>query len=186
MAAGDEGAGVAFVRRYQRRAFGLALTIVGNPKDAEDVAQEAFVRVWRHAPVYDSRRASVVTWVLTITRNLAIDVLRMRHLVPIDPEEFLDMGLASDSPDPSDAIDQADMAGHVRRALRGLPRDQRRALVLSAIYGLSAREISERESIPLGTAKTRIRLGLAKLRTALAGNYCDILRTEDVMGEAQE
>src|SRR5579875_2866849 len=69
MAVGDEQAAVAFVRRYQRRAFGLAMSMLGDAQAAEDVAQEALLRVWRHAPVFDARRGSAATWVLAITRN---------------------------------------------------------------------------------------------------------------------
>jgi len=168
MALGDEPAGVAFVRRYQRRTFGLALSIVGDPELSEDISQEALVRTWRHAPVYDSRRASVATWVLTITRNLAIDALRMRRAVPIDPDDIISLGIASNEPDPGDSAQRTDASARVRVALASLPAEQRRALVLSAFYGLTAEEISRQESIPLGTAKTRIRAGLGKIRSLLA------------------
>ena len=173
MAIGDEAAGVAFVRRYQRRAFGLALSIVADPDLADDVAQEALLRTWRHAPVYDSRRASVTTWVLTITRNLAIDALRMRRSVPIDPDEIIGLGMISNEPDPSDQAQRSDASARVRLALASVPLEQRRALVLSAFYGLTAEEISRQEAIPLGTAKTRIRAGLSKVRALLAaeGHY---------------
>ncbi len=73
MAVGDQSAAVTFTRRYQRRVFGLAYSMTSDAGLAEDVAQEAMVRVWRHAPVFDPRRGSVTSWVLTITRNLAID-----------------------------------------------------------------------------------------------------------------
>ncbi len=168
MAIGDEEAGVAFVRRYQRRAYGLALAIVGDAGLAEDIAQEAIVRAWRHAAVYDSRRASVTTWVLTITRNLAIDALRLRRAVPIDPDDIVNLGIVSHDPDPGDVAQRADATAQVRRALQALPIEQRRALVLSAFYGLTAEEISRSESIPLGTAKTRIRAALGKVRTAIS------------------
>ena len=72
-AVGDPDAGAQFVRRYQRRVFGLALAVLGDRDAASDVAQEAFVRVWRHAAVFDARRGNVSTWLLTITRNLALD-----------------------------------------------------------------------------------------------------------------
>jgi RNA polymerase sigma factor (sigma-70 family) len=75
MAAGDAQAAAAFVRRYQARVYGLALTVVGLPAVAEEVAQEAFVRAWRFAGGYDPRRGAVATWLLTITRNAAVDVL---------------------------------------------------------------------------------------------------------------
>jgi RNA polymerase sigma-70 factor (ECF subfamily) len=167
---GDEAAGIAFVRRYQRRAFGLALSIVNDSDLAEDVAQEALVRAWRHAPVYDSRRASVTTWVLTITRNLAIDALRMRRAVPIDPDDIINLGMISTDPDPGEQAQRSDASARVRVALAGIPLEQRRALVLSAFYGLTAEEISRQEAIPLGTAKTRIRAGLGKVRSLLAAD----------------
>lgn len=167
MAFGDEGAGIAFVRRYQRRTFGLALGIVGDAGIAEEVAQEALIRVWKHAPVYDVRRGSVTSWVLTITRNLAIDALRLRRAVPLDPDELIALGLVSHEMNPEDAAEQSSASAAVHRALQEIPFEQRRALLLSAYYGMSAAEISASESIPLGTAKTRIRTGLAKVRAAL-------------------
>src|ERR1700722_1502782 len=87
MAVGDDRAGLVFVRRYQRRLFGLAKGIVGDDSLAEEVAQEAFLRVFRHAVMFDARRGSVSTWTLTITRNLAIDALRVQRGTPTDPED---------------------------------------------------------------------------------------------------
>jgi RNA polymerase sigma-70 factor (ECF subfamily) len=168
MALNDEGAAIAFIRRYQRRLFGLALGIVSDPSLAEEIAQEALIRVWKHAPVYDVRRGSVTTWVLTITRNLSIDALRMRRSIPVEPDDLIALGLASREPDPEDAAELSDASGRVHRALQTIPPEQRQALLLSAYYGLTAEEISERESIPLGTAKTRIRAALIKVRAALA------------------
>ena len=95
VALGDDAAVVAFVRRYQKRVFGLAYSILGDVGASEEVAQEALIRVWRHAPVFDARRGSVTTWVLTITRNLSIDALRLRRAVPTDPGEFMAQGLVS-------------------------------------------------------------------------------------------
>lgn len=168
MAVGDEEAAIAFVRRYQRRVFGLAIGIVGDPVLAEDVAQEALLRVWRHAPVYDARRGGVTTWVLTITRNLAIDALRLRRAVPTDPDDLVSLAAASTGRDPEAAAVTGDAVARVRVALATLPPPQRRALVMAALYGRTAAEVSEAEAIPLGTAKTRIRGGLMKLRAAMA------------------
>ena len=84
-AAGDSDAATAFVRRHQARVFGLAVTMVGDPAVAEEIAQEAFTRAWRHAESYDTRRGKVSTWLLTITRNLAIDHLRAHRTEPLDP-----------------------------------------------------------------------------------------------------
>ena len=167
IAVGDDRAGLIFVRRYQRRIYGLALGIVGDAGDAEDVAQEAFVRIIRHAPVFDARRGSVSTWALTITRNLAIDAIRVRRGFPTDPNDrvFLELMSMENQPDVA-ALASEDIA-RVRSALSNLPIDQRRAVLLAAIYGRTAAEIAEAEAIPLGTAKSRIRLGMAHLRKSV-------------------
>ncbi len=167
VAQGDNEASVAFVRRYQKRVFGLAYSMIGDTAAAEEVTQEALIRVWRHAPVFDARRGSVTTWVLTITRNLSIDALRLRRAVPIDPDEFLTLGLISNEGLPEESAMAGDSVPALRAALATLPTDQRRALVLAAVWGKTAAEISESESIPLGTAKTRIRAGMSKLRAAM-------------------
>jgi RNA polymerase sigma-70 factor (ECF subfamily) len=167
MAVGEQSAAVTFVRRYQKRVFGLAYSMVGDPGVAEDVAQEAMIRVWRHAPVFDPRRGSVASWVLTITRNLAIDALRMRRAVPADPDDFAAAAVLSNEHNPEDAAHRGDVRSIVRTALTTLPTEQRRAVVLAAVYGRTALEISEAEGIPLGTAKTRIRTALIRLRAAV-------------------
>src|ERR1700722_674589 len=164
MAVGDQSAAVTFTRRYQRRVFGLAYSMTSDAGLSEDVAQEAMVRVWRHAPVFDPRRGSVTSWVLTITRNLAIDALRMRRAVPMDPDDFAATAMASAEHNPEDAVRRGDAREIVRAALKVLPDEQRRAVVLAAVYGRTALEISESEGIPLGTAKTRIRTALMRLR----------------------
>ena len=167
MAVGDEEAAVTFVRRYQRRVFGLAASMVTDRGVAEDIAQEALLRAWKHAPVFDARRGSAATWVLTITRNLAIDAIRQRQAVPTDPNDLLALSKVSGTPSTDDLALAGDLSAEVRRAIADLPPDQRRALVLAALYGHTAAEISASEAIPLGTAKTRIRAGLHKLRAAL-------------------
>ena len=167
IADGDDRAAVAFVRRYQRRVFGLACSIVGDPVAAEDVAQEAFLRVFRHALVFDPRRAAVSTWVLTITRNLAIDSLRVRRGVPVGPDDAVWMRLTATDRPPDEVALATDSTDAIVSALSRLPLDQRRAVVLASMYGRTAAEVAEHESIPLGTAKGRIRAGLAKLRVEL-------------------
>ena len=164
---GDAEATVAFVRRYQRRVYGLALLILDDEGLAEDIAQEAFVRAWRHAGTFDGRRGSVTTWLLAITRNVAIDALRAqrsRPAVPTDPAHLLRPDLA---PDAADAASAASELARVRSALVRLPVEQQRALVLAALHGRTAREVCELEGVPLGTAKTRIRTALLRLREEL-------------------
>ncbi len=167
MAVGDQAAAVVFVRRYQRRVFGLAYSMTSDASVAEEVAQEALIRVWRHAPVFDHRRGSVTSWVLTITRNLTIDALRMRRAVPTDPDDFTASAMLSPESNPEDVVRRGDMRDLMRAALADLPPEQRRAVVLAAVYGRTASEIGEEEGIPLGTAKTRIRTGLIRLRRAV-------------------
>lgn len=158
----------AFVRRFQGRVFGLAYTILADPDTANEVAQEAFVRAWRHAAVYDPRRGSVATWLLTITRNLAIDAVRLRRAVPVDPVLFTSLRAPSTDPVPGEDVTTAAELNRLRDALGGLPADQRRALLLAVFNGLTAKEISGLDDVPLGTVKTRIRTALLKLRSELA------------------
>jgi RNA polymerase sigma-70 factor (ECF subfamily) len=167
MAASDPRAGEVFVRRHQRRVYGIALAITSNPSTAQDVAQEAFLRAWRHAAIFDPRRAAATAWLATITRNLAIDALRLQRSVPVDPDDPVWAGTATEDGVTESSALRSDSVERVRAALRALPEEQRRALVRSAFYGQSATEIAEVESIAVGTAKSRIRLGLAKVRGTL-------------------
>lgn len=169
MAAGDHGAAAAFVRRHERRVFGIALAVTADRATAEDVAQEAFFRAWRHAAVFDPRRAPATSWLSTITRNLAIDSLRLRRAVPLDPDDAAWLAMDADETTPEAHAEHAVAVDRVRAALRTVPADQRRALVRSAFYGQSAAEIAMAEAIPVGTAKSRIRLGLSKVREILNG-----------------
>lgn len=168
VAAGDADAMTALVRRYQRRVYGLARTVLTGAGAAEDVAQEAFVRLWRHAEAYDARRAPVATWLLTITRNLAVDALRLRRAEPADPAVLAALALPDAGADPAEAALVEEDVRRVRSALRALPEPQRRALVRAAFLGQTAAEVGVAESIPLGTAKTRIRTAMLKLRDVLA------------------
>jgi RNA polymerase sigma-70 factor (ECF subfamily) len=166
LAGGDPDAAVAFVRRYQRRVYGLAVSLLGDRHLADDIAQEAMLRAWRHAGAFDPRRGSVTTWLLTITRNLAIDALRAARVTPVADEVLLTaLPVAGDLP--GDASVSADELRRVARALDAMPVEQRRALLLARLRGLTAAELAAREGIPLGTAKTRIRTALIRLRADL-------------------
>jgi RNA polymerase sigma factor (sigma-70 family) len=164
---GDPEAARAFVHQYQRRVFGLARSIVGDPTQAEEIAQEALIRVWRRAGSYDPRRGPLSTWVLTITRNLAVDSLRRKGADPADPHAPIFLDRPGHGSIPEDAATAADEADRVRNALFDLPVAQRRALVLAAFYGYTARDIGRIEAIPLGTAKSRVRSALKKVRLSL-------------------
>ena len=178
LAAGDADAATAFIRRFQARVYGLVVTIVRDEGVAEDVAQE-FVRAWKHARTYDPRRGRVATWLLTIARNLAIDVIRVKSAQPLDPDQVEDRlqraRVAGSSP--ADQAVPPDERERVRGAIAQLPPEQRRALFLAAYLGRTAKEIGELEGVPLGTAKTRIRAAMLKLRDSLeTAMTCDEIR----------
>jgi RNA polymerase sigma factor (sigma-70 family) len=163
LASGDPDDAAAFVRRFQSRVYGLALTMLRDPELADDVAQEAFERAWKHAATYDARRGRVSSWLLTITRNLAIDRTRTRPVAPTDPDVIASrLDLAE-----HDALPDIPERDRLRRAVAALPDDQKRALVLAVYGGRTAREISELDDVPLGTVKTRIRTAMIRLRETL-------------------
>jgi RNA polymerase sigma factor (sigma-70 family) len=182
LGAGDPDLAIAFVRRFQRIVFGVAVAVIGDQGTAEDVAQHAFEQAWRHASVYDSRRGSVRSWLTTITHNLAVDVVRGRSALPMDPDDLpVILSAMTDSPERMAVAN--DNAAGVRQALSRLPAPQARAVAMSGIYGMTAVQVAETEGIPLGTAKTRIRDGMRKLRTAFlaeeAGPAQEPGRTEE-------
>ena len=126
------------------------------------------MRAWRAASTYDPRRASVLTWLLTITRNAAIDAIRARRTTPMEPEILENM--LSEAMVARDSAETALLRVESDRAIRHLgtiPAEQARAVTLAVIGGCTALEVSAHEHIPLGTAKTRIRSGLRRLRTAM-------------------
>jgi len=171
-AVGGDGAGVATLYdRYSRVVYSLALRIVQIEAEAEDVVQEVFAQMFRQAGRYDSRRGSVSSWLLTIARTRAIDHVRARKRLPDrrfgrEPESA-----AENVPDPrADQESQTltdEQVQRVRRALGGLPAEQRKALKLAYYEGLSQSEIAERLKEPLGTVKSRIRTAMIKLRDSL-------------------
>jgi RNA polymerase sigma-70 factor (ECF subfamily) len=163
----DTGIGAleALYEEYHRQALGLALRVLGNMGEAEEVVQEAFLAAWRAGHTYDPARGSTRTWLLTLVRNRAIDVVRARQRRPVQP---LDETL--DPPDSADVPLQAALnvdAARVAEALHRLPEEQRAAIELAYSSGLSHTEIAARLGVPVGTVKGRIRLGLDRLRQAL-------------------
>jgi len=164
LGSGDPDAAASFVSRYERRVFGLTRSILRDDAAAEEAAQETFVRAWRHADAYDPRRGSVPAWLLTIARNVSLTMLvPERRYDPVDPALLA----AIESREPDDHEERSADAAMLREAMAALPEEQRRALLLAAFYGFSAREVSELDAIPLGTAKTRIRTAMLRLRSAL-------------------
>lgn len=162
----DESASTAFIRRFQGQVYGMALSIIRDRTIAEDISQDVFVRAWRAAQSYDPRRGTVLTWLLTITRNVAIDTMRARRSLPTEDEvlEHLLHTTLDAAPTTESVVLHRAEAQSALRHLRSISREQARAVVLATLAGCTADEISRREGIPLGTAKTRIRDGLRRIR----------------------
>ena len=165
LGSGDPDAAAEFLRRFQRRVFGLTFSILRDRAAAEEAAQDSFVRAWRYASAYDPRRGTVAAWLLTIARNVSINMLPTRRFDPIDPElmDALEAGRPYEDRTEAQVVDSE----LLREPLTRLPSDQRRALVLAVFYGFTAREISELDGVPLGTVKMRIRSAMLKLRSQL-------------------
>ena len=164
VAGGDAGAFAALYDRHSRAAHFLAHRMTGERHAAEDLIQEAFLKVWRSAGGYRPGRGSVKTWVLSIVQNRGIDQIRSSATRGRTRRKAEAEATGSH---PSEAFDRA-WRNHRRErtleALRGLPREQREVLALLHFRGLTQAEVSERLGLPLGTVKGRSRLGLQKLR----------------------
>jgi RNA polymerase sigma-70 factor (ECF subfamily) len=166
---GDADAALAFVRRFQSHVYGVALAVVGDASVAEDVAQQTFERVWRRSSTYDPAQGTVRTWLTTITRHKGIDALKARKPVPVDPTDLIRV-LGPSHHEPEAISIQNESRHRLQSALRKLPPEQARALVMAGVYRMTAQEVAGVEQIPLGTAKTRIRAAMAKLRQYLASS----------------
>lgn len=177
-ALGDPDAVTELVQRHGGRVLGLARAVLADRGAAEDAVQETFLRVWRFADGFDARRGSAQTWLLAIARHVCVDLARAghrRHPVPVGADVLAGLLGEDPTPGPEDQALAATDVLRVRAALRTLPPPQQRALLLARWHGLSAAEIAEREGIPLGTAKSRLRLGLGALRRALlADPHADV------------
>ncbi len=163
----DPGAADGLYERYASRIYGLGIVMLGNDAAAQDLVQDTFVKLWRNAERYDAARGRLDTWVLLVARSLAIDSLRRRVLEVRALEATGPPGEASIEPGPEELAETVDMAQRARRAMSALSDGQRAALELAYFGGKTSAEVAELEGIPLGTAKTRIRTALLKLREAL-------------------
>ena len=167
----DSGALGALYDRHGRAVYSLALRILGNESDAEEVTQDVFAQAWRRAAQYDASRGTVAAWLLVMARTRAIDRFRARRVRPEgrvhDDDGLTLQQLPATAPDVASELLAVERGQRVRQALEALPFLQRVAIELAYFEGLSQREIAERLEQPLGTVKTRMRLGLLKLRDAL-------------------
>lgn len=168
LAAGDQAALGDLYDRHGRSVYALACRIVTDRTDAEDVVQEVFAQAWQQVSRYDPARATVIGWLLMMTRTRAVDRIRARKARPAGTDT-----LVPDLADPSagqeaEAI-SSEAAARLGAALRELPEAQRATIELAYYEGLTQADIAERLREPLGTVKTRMRSALQKLRAALQG-----------------
>jgi RNA polymerase sigma factor (sigma-70 family) len=163
----DPTAAETLYRRFAGRVYGLGLVMLGNDAAAQDLVQDTFVKLWRSADRYDRSRGALETWVLLIARSLAIDAIRRRVLEARTLERSEPPPEADQEPGPDERAVTRDLTEQARRAMAQLPPEQRAALELAYLGGKSSTEISDLEGIPIGTAKTRIRAALLRLREAM-------------------
>jgi RNA polymerase sigma-70 factor (ECF subfamily) len=165
---GDEDALLALHGQYANLVYSVAYRVLNDQMAAEEVTQDTFMRLWNKSYSFDPEKGRFVTWLLTVTRRLAIDVLRQRQrrepqsgLLFMDEDPGLWENILS--------VDgSADLRRNLQSVLNEIPPEQRDLIELVYFYGMSHTDISETLNLPLGTVKTRIRLGMQKLRTAWA------------------
>lgn len=157
--------------RYGDLVFSVALRILGDVAAAEDAVQDVFLRLWRRPDTYNTERGRFLTWLLSVTRNRAIDERRIQgrrlkhEAAPASPQ--LEATLTGEAGDPELSAVLADEREAIRNALASIPAEQRQVILLAYFSGLTQQEIATQLGQPLGTVKTRLRLGMQKLRAAL-------------------
>ena len=159
----------AFVVRYERMVFGLLSRMLGHGPEVEDLAQETFVRAYRAFPQFDVKGAAKPsTWLLTIATRLALDARKKKKLdqTPLDEDTYATTGST-----PEIALERRELGDAIAEAARALPDDQRAALVLAELHGLSIAEIAEALAVPENTAKTRLFRAREKMREALKSEW---------------
>ena len=164
---GDE---VAFARLYDAtsaRAYGLAVRVVRDPSQAEEVAQEAFLELWKTASRFDSARGSAVSWVLTIVHRKAVDRVRSAEASTRRDTTYHQASQGVEHDSTAEAAHASMEARRVRQALGSLTEVQRQALELAYFKGYTHTEVATMLDLPVGTAKTRIRDGLIRLRDTM-------------------
>ncbi len=167
---GDQSAFEQLYDRHSASVFGLAFRVTNDRSLAEDVAQEAFLNLWRQASSFDPARAAVKTWLLTITHHRAVDAVRRRRRPTVELDESAQRAIdrQAQAPDVWHEVSARFDQAAVRAALATLSVPQRDALELAYFGGFTQAEIAARLNIPLGTVKSRVRLGLMRMSAALA------------------
>ena len=174
MAAGDQAALGELHDRFTTLVHSVALRIVGNADDAEEVLEATFWQAWRQAARYEERRGGIGTWLVMMARSRALDHVRGRRRIPeerwdeLSESHELSAGLDSTDPSPLESAQADELRRVVASAVATLPPEQRETVELAYFRGMSQSEIAQATGQPLGTVKTRARLALQKLREALA------------------
>jgi RNA polymerase sigma-70 factor, ECF subfamily len=169
---GDQAALTRLYDSTNRMVYGLILRIVSNTHTAEEVLLDVYLQIWRKAETYDAGKGTVLAWLFTIARSRAIDALRSRASKESGQQDPLDTAVSAidKSPTPEENSAIAQRRQYVQECLAELPGEQREAIELAYFRGLSHSEIAQALKQPLGTVKTRVRLGMARLRESL-GRY---------------
>lgn len=169
-ASGDRQAIAGLYDLTAAKVYGLALRVLRNPAHAEEVAQEIYVEVWQNCGSFDSRQGSGLAWLLTITHRRAVNRVRSTESAARRDNAYGLEALVSSPDDPAEQAVARTEAERVRGALRSLTDLQRQAVELAYFGGCTHAEVAVKLAVPLGTAKTRIRDGLNRLRSALGGD----------------
>lgn len=168
---GDSAALEELYERYVRQCFGLALRMLGEPAHCEEVVQEVFLKVWTHPSSYSSQKGKFASWLLSMVHHRCIDELRRRSRTEVALEDPATGNYLITEPDPElqplDQIWLKEQQTAVRAALTQIPQNQRQVLEMAYFLGLSHSQIAAKLGQPLGTVKTRIRLGMQSLRQLL-------------------
>lgn len=170
MAGGDKAALARLYDLLAKPLYSLAFRVLNDAGDSQDIVQDVFLQMWHKAATYDTGRGSVFAWAATLTRNRAIDRVRMRkrraELLAESAPDLQPAAIGNDT-DSAGSLWLREKAGAVRTALTALAPDQQKAIELAFFSGLTQQEIAARLNEPLGTIKARIRRGLLKLRETL-------------------
>lgn len=168
---GDARALEVLYDRYSRVVFSFALRIINDQQIAEELLQEVFFRAWQQGGTFRASKGTFLTWLLSITHNMAIDEVRKRKRRPqrsdSDDPDLVLAGVADGGPSVEDEVWSRALRERIARALDTLPKAQREAIELAYFRGMTHREIADNLNEPLGTIKTRMRLGMQKLRDQL-------------------
>lgn len=164
---GDEAAFAELYERTSSKVYGLARRVVRDPAQAEEVAQETYIAVWRESARFDAERGAALAWILTIAHRRAVDRVRSAESSRERDTRFASLGDGTEYDVVEEAVSISLEAARVRKALSTLTEVQREAVMLAYYGGYTYKEVSELLDVPLGTVKTRMRDGLIRLRDTL-------------------